>query len=175
MDGQSYVVAQGDRGEDALMSRESYRLLKPTYPPKWSNIFFLVAHALTVCVGIAGLAGETAPSINAVLGYGDFATVLFALLFIFFGAIALFARVTKRLRVEATCVISIGGAFTIWGIIVLIAADGPVTTLQPAAGYFLVAALKMGWGMILFWWANSDLVVVPRLHLAEVKNARTTS
>lgn len=158
----------GDQEEGFYVSEGTYRLLKPNYPPKASNYFFLVAHALTVCVGIAGLAGETAPSVNAVLGYDDLATVLFALLFIVFGGLALWARISRNFRVEAVAVLGIGGAFTIWGAIVLIAARGPVTTLQPAAGYFLIAALKFGWGLVLLWWAKSDLVVVPRIHLDEV-------
>lgn len=149
------------------MTTESYRLLKPSYPPRWSNYFFLIAHLLTIAVGFFGLVGETAPSVNAVLGYDDIATLLFAFLFIFFGSISFFARIRRRFRMEAVGVISIGGAFIIWGIIVLIAAKGPTTSLQPAGGYFLVAAMKMGWGLILLWWANSDLVVVPRLYIEE--------
>lgn len=147
------------------MSEGTYRLLKPTYPPKLSNFFFLAAHVLTIGVGLAGLLGETAPSINAVLGYDDIATILFACLFIFFGGIALWARLYKRLRVESVAVFSIAAAFFLWGIIVVIASKGPTVSLQPAAGYFLISGFKIGWGMILLWWANQDLVVVPRLHI----------
>jgi hypothetical protein len=161
----------GDQGEEWIVTEGTYRLLKPTYPPAASNIFFLAAHVMTIGVGFAGLLGETAPSINAVLGVDDAATILFAFLFIVFGGIALWARLRKRLRVEAVAVLSIAGAFAIWGCIVIIASAGPSTSLQPAAGYFLVSALKVGWGMILFWWANQDLVVVPRLYIKEGEDA----
>jgi hypothetical protein len=154
-----------DGQEELIVSEGTYRLLKPTYPPKVSNYFFLAAHVLTIGVGLAGLVGETAPSVNAVLGYDDIATILFAFLFIFFGGLALYGRLRRRMRVEATAVLTIAGAFFIWGIIVVIASKGPTTSLQPASGYFLVSALKIGWGLILFWWANQDLVVVPRLHI----------
>lgn len=128
-------------------------------PPRFTSWAFLLAHVFTTMVGIVGLVGDPARSISSVLGVNTYGQLLYATIFLVFGVVGIVARIRKRTRVEAMAIFAIAGAFALWALMIVITGD--TASFQPAATYFTIACIKMGWGGVLYWWAGSRLIAIP--------------
>lgn len=137
-------------------------------PPWPADVAFAGAHVLTVCVGLWSEFGDPSPSVDHILGTDTLAQHIWAAIFWFFGALALFANVRRRMRVEAISILCIGGGFALWALMVLFDPNRP--SFQSVYAFGVLALIKAGWGGTLLWWINSSYVFVDSKKLLDHRN-----